>query len=178
MNITTTPSFIQAKSTPAFGFAKIRKEAQKEVAKTKIFAEGNTYLDPKMFTKSVWGKPTLQKQAEKVLANIKKGYVEGQGDTTLEFNKICESCGCSQNAKDNAQFIKTQILDKDCLASVKNVVKEKEFKEAMVLLVDKNYDNPYLTKNETLDLLDAAKDCFETPQEYMQKYGFISKYAD
>lgn len=143
-------------SSPSFGFAKLN-ELGRESADSFEMQE-NTFLDPSMFKKA-----SFFASGPAILGKLKNGE---------NFTDICRDYGCSKNAKTNAEFIKTQIINRGANYYFHKYVEEEELSDALLSLYEYNYDNPELSTKDTRKLLELSRYSMES-SEYIQNVGLL-----
>lgn len=143
-------------SSTSFGLAKLNDIGRESADSFEM--QRNTFLDSKLFKKS-----SFFAFSPAIVSKLKEGE---------NFADLCRDYGCSRNAKTNAQFIKTQIIDKNAYGYFCKHVPEEEMTDAILSLYEHNYDNPDLSAKDTKRLLDLAKYAMET-SEYVQNVGLL-----
>ncbi len=148
------------KATPAFKMAKLSPLAQDAVNLSGIVR--NSFLNPAMF----------EKQGHFKKAEILKELGPGK----QSFEEICSNYGCSNNPKTNADFIRNQILPKKTNETIQKLLntagKTEDFGNGIQRLYEANYDNPDLSLNDTMSLLNLVKDKMDA-NFYTQNLGIL-----
>ncbi len=141
-------------ATPSFGFAKLN-----DIGRTTADSFGyqhNEFLDASMFRKQgIFKKSVLSTR-----------LTEGES-----FSDICETYGCTNNAKTNAEFINNQILSSKSSSALRRL-NDDELRAGLSLLYKCNYDNPELSLRETKALLEMLREFLE-PEEYIKQVGLL-----
>lgn len=145
MNLSISP--IKYSNCPNFGMAKFTKRGV-ELAKTQEdtftpFKEPTIFQSPEFFKKT---KP-LQK------APLAK-FISGEKKPENIYNTIKE-CGNTGNAELNARFVK-QLLESKKTISKTSAEVQNAVKDAASDVFGNNWDNPLLSKKETLELLNMT----------------------
>ena len=140
---------------PAFGLARLSPEGAN--AARAFGYPSNDFLNGDLFCK------------QKGLA--KKTPLAQAIASGVTLQQLAQDYGCSDNPTANADFIENCILSKKGQKALKNVPLE-EKAAAMMMLWDKNYDNPELSVKSTKALLELIKDCVE-PHIYVQNKGLL-----
>ena len=135
---------------PSFGMARLQESAK--ATASDFGFERNSFLNCDLFKK-----PGAIKQ-----------YLHESSD----FGGICHVFGESRNGRANADFINKQILSKKGDKAISKKVEEKDYADAITSLVRRNYDNPYLSKTSTIDLLNKARGLF-ADAEYRKYQGLL-----
>lgn len=149
-------NYYSNKVAPSFGFAKLNEIGRESADSFEL--QQNTFLDSSMFKKE-----SFFALGPAILIKLKSGQ---------NFNDICRDYGCSKNAKTNAQFIKTQIINKSANCKFPKYVDEETLADSLLSLYEHNYDNPDLSAKDTRRLLDMCKGSMET-SEYVQNVGLL-----
>ena len=160
-NVSLTTPRVKSTSnvSPSFGLARLNEKGINAV--DKFGYQKNSFLDSRMFEQQgLFSKSALTKK----LAN------------GSDFAALCTKYGCTNNAKTNAQFIKTQILSGKSKKAINNVEQEQR-QAGLVSLFKANYDNPRLTVKETKALLEEVKDAIGD-EEYVKFTGLLDVGAD
>lgn len=163
MNLTISP--VQTnQNNISFGFAKFSPEGMK-LAKSasNIYKplENETVFQNPSFFKTKYIKAPFATFIEETLPV--KGNIE-QEDIDL-VTKAIQDCGTTNNAKVNANFVK-QLLDKKTQKHIlKLEEKQPDAYDAIITaekaVFDKNWNNPLLSKKQTMDLLDVTLQKFQ-----------------
>ncbi len=147
-------------TTPAFGFAKLNERG---VHTADSFGwTRNEFMNARLFEKQgFFSKPAIL------------GEISG----SKPFPQICIEYGCTNNAKSNADFIKSQILPKKAQRAIISTVEQPLISEGLSRLYECNYDNPELSLQDTKALLELIKDDMEDT-EYVKNIGLFEVGAE
>lgn len=149
-------SFSYEQVAPSFGFARLNAVGRESADSFEM--QENSFLDASMFKKE-----SFFAAGPAILDKLKEGE---------NFTDICRDYGCSRNAKTNAQFIRTQIINRGANYYFHKYVEDEELSDAFLSLYEHNYDNPELSIKETKKLLELAKFGMDT-SEYIQNVGLL-----
>ena len=143
-------------SIQSFGLARLNDIGRQSADTFEM--QQNTFLDSAMFKKESFlsGGPAI-------LSKLKEGE---------SFSELCKDYGCSKNAKSNAQFIKTQIINNSANRHFHKYLDEETITKGLLSLYEHNYDNPELSLKDTKKLLDLASSAMSMP-EYVQNVGLL-----
>lgn len=154
INANSTMNIKNYSKVPSFGLAKLN-DLGKETADTFQFKRNN-FLNSDMYKKQgFFDKSLLAKKLDK-------------GE---DFSRLCKMYGCTKNAKDNADFIKNQILTSKSSSALKQI-DEENLAEGLKALYYGNFDNPELSVSQTKKLLEMTVDYME-PSEYVKNVGIL-----
>ena len=153
-NVSFSDKSIKIKNTQSFGMARLNQLGRETSDKFEF--QRNTFLNGKMYEKQgLFEASLLSKKIE----------------NNEDFAKLCKIYGCTKNAKDNADFIKNQVLVQKSFASIKKV-EEENLAEGLLALYYSNFDNPELSVKQTRQLLEMASD-YMSPEEYIKNVGLL-----
>ncbi len=136
---------------PSFGMARLQESAR-ETAQNDFGFERNQFINGNMFKKP--------------------GAIGQAIHESSDFCGICHVFGESKNGKANAEFIKKQILSRQGEKAISRAVEDRDYEAAIVSLVQHNYDNPNLSKKDTVALLEKARSLF-ADAEYRKYQGLL-----
>ncbi len=123
--------------------------------------EQKTYLNPEFIRKL---RPLEEAPFERYIKMmIPISSEEANPNDTREVAQIIISHGTTDNQTTNANFVK-QLLRGRGFIDVANDRTRKELSSAVLKVFEKNWDNPQLSKKQTLALLETAKYAMDDKQ--------------
>ena len=177
MNLSISPINVTNCKKPSFGMAKFSSSALQNAQQCSDIFEcfsqphtQNRYFNPEfvketgfLVKKKITSSP-FAKYADKELSSNRPANVE---------NTI-RACGLSDNYYANAMFAKQLLSCEQRFQGIENDDDYNSITTAVCDVFKKNWDNPYLPKEETVELLDMTRDVL-TPQEYHLALGLIER---
>lgn len=170
MNLSISPINNTQTNKVSFGMAKFTNEGLKYAkACEDVYAPLSSptkFQDPAFFEK----KKPLQKTA------FTKYYIamsQGKKKNIGELTKTIEACGATENSYTNSMFIK-QLLATSKQIEATDDKDKKTISDSIATVFKKNWNNPMLSKNETLELLELTKPSL-SDKEYITITGVIEK---
>lgn len=174
MNLSISPAGIKSNNNVSFGMAQFNNYSYRLAESCGdtcgFLKEPTDFQDPKFFDKKKFlRKPPFVKYMEETLPSkkqVKPEVVEDVAQTIID-------CGATANSFSNARFTRQLLASRSHFETLHPEVK-KPISDAVTTVFMTNWNNPELTKQETLDLLEMSKGSLEDNQ-YVTLTGVIEK---
>lgn len=172
MNLSISPVTSNYKSAaPSFGMAKFSEKGRALATSCgdvySPLASANNYENSDFCKKKGFGTAPFTKF-------VKETLKAGSGAEQIgKITTAIEKCGTTDNGITNANFAKQLVATKHVFEKLPEEPK-KTVATSTLKVFDKNFDNPELSKKETLQLLEMSKPALDDKQ-YIMLTGVLEK---
>lgn len=171
MNLSISPVTTNKAASTSFGLAKFSDKGRALAASCcdvyTPLSTANNYEYSEFSKKKGFGPAPFTKF-------VKETIKAGSGEEQIrKITTAIKKCGTTDNAVTNANFIKQLVSAKPVIDKLPDAAKA-QIAETTVVVFDKNYDNPELSKKDTVQLLEISKPAVDDKQ-YIMLSGVLQK---